>query len=117
MPGAGFLGKNVMAGEGKCARISPSPVEVGEDGNAIVEFVGVMVVIIIPALVLLTGLATTTMAQLALNDAARQSARAYVRAQSASAAYSAGGSACPSGMGEPRDTEPASTFHVAPGLA
>ncbi|MEW6957390.1 hypothetical protein [Trueperella pyogenes] len=66
--------------------------EAGEDGNAIVEFVGVMVVIIIPALVLLTGLATTTMAQLALNDAARQSARAYVRAQSASAAYSAGGS-------------------------
>ncbi|KTF03808.1 MULTISPECIES: hypothetical protein [Trueperella] len=54
----------------------------GEDGNAIVEFVGVMVVIVVPALALLTGLATTTTVQLALEDAARQSARAYVRAES-----------------------------------
>lgn len=56
-----------------------------QDGNAIVEFIGVMVVIIVPALVLLTGLATVTMAQLALEDAARQSARAFVRANSGEA--------------------------------
>ncbi|QOR44994.1 hypothetical protein [Trueperella pecoris] len=56
--------------------------EGAEAGNAIVEFVGVMVVVIVPALVLLVGLATTTAAQLALNDAARQSVRAFVRSDS-----------------------------------
>ncbi len=62
----------------------------GEEGNAIVEFVGIVVVIVVPALVLLIGLATTTSAQLALDDAARQSARAYVRADSAHAGEARG---------------------------
>ncbi|MDP9805764.1 hypothetical protein J2S70_000346 [Trueperella bonasi] len=56
--------------------------EQAEPGNAVVEFIGVMTVIIIPALILLIGLSTTTRAQLALDDAARQSVRAYVRADS-----------------------------------
>lgn len=58
-----------------------------EAGNAVVEFIGVMVVIIIPALVLLIGLATTTRAQLALDDAARQSVRAFIREDSGAAAH------------------------------
>ncbi|VEI13959.1 TadE family protein [Trueperella bialowiezensis] len=58
-----------------------------EDGNAVVEFVGVLAVIIIPALVLLIGFATTTRAQLALDDAARQGVRAYVRQASGQAAW------------------------------
>ncbi len=58
-----------------------------EAGNAVVEFIGVMVVIVIPALVLLIGLATTTRAQLALDDAARQSVRAFIREDSGASAH------------------------------
>lgn len=61
--------------------------ERAEPGNAVVEFIGIMVVIIIPALVLLIGLATTTRAQLALDDAARQSVRAFIREDSTVSAH------------------------------
>lgn len=77
-----------------------------EPGNAVVEFVGVMVVIIIPALALLIGLATTTRAQLALDDAARQSVRAFIRADSGTSAYSSAEAAAATAWADRGFTEP-----------
>ncbi|MDO5025979.1 MAG: hypothetical protein Q4E03_05640 [Trueperella sp.] len=59
-----------------------------EPGNAIVEFIGVMVVIIVPALGLLAILATIVSAQFALQGAARESARVFVRANTVAEANS-----------------------------
>ncbi|QRV01683.1 hypothetical protein JTE88_06180 [Arcanobacterium phocisimile] len=53
---------------------------VTETGNAVVEFVGIMVVIIAPALLLLVSLGTVLGAQFGVQAAARDAAREVVRA-------------------------------------
>lgn len=64
--------------------------DASESGNAIVEFLGVLVVLVVPALLLIASLATVTAAQFAANAAARDSARAFVRAESSSTAAGIG---------------------------
>ncbi|MFY9262055.1 MAG: hypothetical protein GX483_06525 [Actinomycetaceae bacterium] len=58
-----------------------------EPGNAVVEFVGIMAVIIVPALVLISALGTLAAAQFALNAAARDAVREAVRAPDETAIY------------------------------
>ena len=51
-----------------------------ERGNAIVEFVGVMAVLVVPAVIALLAVSALLMGQSALTAAARESARSFVRA-------------------------------------
>lgn len=70
--------------EGTLRQAKPEP---SEGGNATVEFVGILVVIVLPALLLIASLATIVSAQFAVQAAARDGARELVRAQSFSAGY------------------------------
>ena len=56
----------------------------GERGNAIVESIGVLVVLVLPAIVAALALAAAFSAKSAAGSAARDAARAYVRATSSS---------------------------------
>lgn len=51
-----------------------------EQGNAIVEFIGVLGGILLPLLIFIVGIATVATNQFAAAAAARESARAFVRA-------------------------------------
>lgn len=53
-----------------------------ENGNVTVEFVGILVVIVLPALILLSSLAVIFNAQFAVQAAARDAARELVRSES-----------------------------------
>ncbi len=59
----------------------------GEKGNAVVEFIGIMAVIIVPVLVLISVLATILSAQFALQAAVRNSVREFIRSESTSEAH------------------------------
>ena len=64
-----------------------------EPGNAIVEFVGVIVVLVVPALILLSIFITATSANFAISSAARDAARSFIRADSGMEAVASGESA------------------------
>ena len=87
------------AGRAPRLLIRPRP----ERGNAIVEFIGIVAVVIVPAVFLLTALAVVTNAQLALAEAARQAAREYVRADSVAHAQIAAEQAALSAWNNPAD--------------
>ncbi len=53
-----------------------------ESGNVLVEFVGVMIVLVVPGLLALLAISSLLMGQAAITAAARDSARAFVRAES-----------------------------------
>lgn len=53
-----------------------------EHGNAIVEFIGVIVLLVAPVLVVLSALATLASAQFALSQAGSEAARVFVRSAS-----------------------------------
>lgn len=59
-----------------------------ERGNAIVEFVGVMAVLVVPAVIALLAVSALLMGQSALTAAARESTRAFVRADTTVQAHS-----------------------------
>ncbi|MGV9183864.1 hypothetical protein ACTOVN_05240 [Arcanobacterium canis] len=67
-----------MSAENKKASTLVSPAT--EQGNAIVEFIGVLGGILLPLLIFIIGIATVTTNQFAAAAAARESARAFVRA-------------------------------------
>lgn len=77
-----------------------------EPGNAIIEFIGVMTVIIVPALVLLSILATIVSAQFALQSAARESARVFVRANAVAEAKTSADAAAETAWTDRGFTEP-----------
>ncbi|MDO4887339.1 MAG: TadE/TadG family type IV pilus assembly protein [Actinomycetaceae bacterium] len=54
----------------------------GESGNVVVEFVGVMGVLMVPAIIAILVFSTLIGARMAVDAAARDAARAYVRAES-----------------------------------
>ncbi|MFT3945092.1 MAG: hypothetical protein QM705_14890 [Ancrocorticia sp.] len=54
-----------------------------ESGNVIVEFVGVMIVLVVPALLALLAASSLLLGQAAVTAAVRDGARAFVRAESA----------------------------------
>lgn len=54
-----------------------------ESGNVIVEFVGVMIVLVVPALLALLAASSLLLGQAAITAAVRDGARAFVRAESA----------------------------------
>lgn len=78
--------KTCVAGRGgdvERRRICPRGPDVcAESGNAIVEFIGVMVVLVAPALVLLAALATLASAHFALSQATSEAARVFTRSSS-----------------------------------
>lgn len=53
-----------------------------ESGNVVVEFVGVMIILVVPALLALLATSSLLMGQAAITAAARDGARAFVRAES-----------------------------------
>ncbi len=53
-----------------------------ESGNVVVEFVGVMIILVVPALLSLLAVSSLLMGQAAITAAARDGARAFVRAES-----------------------------------
>ena len=53
-----------------------------ESGNVIVEFVGVMIILVVPALLSLLAVSSLLMGQAAITAATRDGARAFVRAES-----------------------------------
>ncbi len=53
-----------------------------ESGNVIVEFVGVMIILVVPALLSLLAVSSLLMGQAAITAAVRDGARAFVRAES-----------------------------------
>lgn len=55
-----------------------------EEGNVVVEFVGVLVVLVVPALLALLAVSSLLMAQAAVTAAVRDAGRAFVRAESVS---------------------------------
>ncbi|MGO1590977.1 MAG: TadE/TadG family type IV pilus assembly protein [Ancrocorticia sp.] len=58
-----------------------------EQGNVIVEFVGVMAILVVPAVIALLAVSALLMGQSALSAAARDGARAFVRSDSGIDAY------------------------------
>lgn len=58
-----------------------------EDGNAVVEFVGVLAVLVVPAVIALLAASALLMGQTALGAAARDGARAFVRADTVAQGY------------------------------
>ena len=59
----------------------------GEEGNAIVEFVGVMGILVVPAVIALVVASAPLLGQSALTAAARDSARAFARSDTVAEAW------------------------------
>ena len=55
-----------------------------ESGNVVVEFVGVLIVLVVPALLAMLAVSSLLMGQAAATAAARDAGRAFVRAESTS---------------------------------
>jgi Na+-transporting methylmalonyl-CoA/oxaloacetate decarboxylase gamma subunit len=92
---------------------SASPSQTGERGNAVVEFLGVALVLLLPLLYLVLTVGRVQAATFAVEGAAREAARAFVTAPSSAEARSRAGAAVALALDDQGFRDPAEALTLA----